>query len=212
MSWGLLTCIPSLAEMIGTSTAEFAFIRACIHLLHSIAPASLLYCAAALTVLPHDYRLPTVLELWLAAEALFFTCFFIPWRWTLQHDAVHPPRTPSERRKAFDRVKSNIGDPERYLCGWFKGAKFEDIGREDVKTFLAWAFFDRDCGGEEQDEQDNEEIEEYVLEVEAMLGKKLRPGKGPAKSLRLTLDPVDMLHRSLLWYTVSPETASTGRI
>jgi hypothetical protein len=35
-----------------------------------------------------------------------------------------------------------------------------------------------------------------------MLRRNFRPGKGKVKPLRLTIDPVDMLHRSLLWYFV----------
>ncbi|KAK2470050.1 hypothetical protein H9L39_18198 [Fusarium oxysporum f. sp. albedinis] len=33
-----------------------------------------------------------------------------------------------------------------------------------------------------------------------MPGRKLEPGRGNAKCLRLTLDKVEMLHRSLTWY------------
>ena len=59
--------------------------------------------------------------------------------------------------------------------------------------------------GEEQDEEgeDEDEVEEYTLEIESMLRKDFRPGKGTVKPLKLTIDPVDMLHRSLLWYFVS---------
>ena len=51
--------------------------------------------------------------------------------------------------------------------------------------------------------EDEDEIEEYTLEIESMLRKDFRPGKGTVKPLKLTIDPVDMLHRSLLWYFVS---------
>ena len=50
---------------------------------------------------------------------------------------------------------------------------------------------------------DDEEIEEYIGEMEKLLGRKLEAGRGNAKCLRLTLDKVDMLHRSLMWYLVS---------
>lgn len=111
-------------------------------------------------------------------------------------------RSKEERRTLVDRVNADVADPERYIRGWFKGARIEEIGREDVKTYLAWAFFDRDWGGEEDEDED--EIEEYAREIESMLGKDFPPGKRMAKPLRLTLDPVNMLHRSLLWYLVLP--------
>ncbi|KAI7722968.1 hypothetical protein KC353_g20 [Hortaea werneckii] len=89
-------------------------------------------------------------------------------------------------------------EPERYVRGWFKGADTEDIGIQDVKKWLAWAFFDRDWA----DGQDEDEIEDYALQIQGMLRKDFGPGSGNAKPLRLTIDPVNMLHRSLLWYLV----------
>jgi len=140
------------------------------------------------------------IELWLFAEALFWTCFYFPYRWYLQHAAIHPPsRSKEERRKLVDYVKAEVTDPEQYIRGWFKGAEVQDIRRQAVKDWLTWAFFDRDW----EEGKDEDEIEEYTLEIESMLRKNLRPGNGRAKSLRLTIDPVKMLHRSLLWYFVS---------
>lgn len=51
---------------------------------------------------------------------------------------------------------------------------------------------------------DDEELNEYVDKFETLLGRKLDPGRGKAVPLRLTIDKVKMLHRSLLWYLVSP--------
>ena len=185
--------------MLGTSAPEYGFIRACILFLQSIPPLSLLYCAAALTGLRRTSHLPTVIEVWLAAESAFWACFFLPYRSYLQRPTLHPPRfSKAERRKLVSRVLSNVDEHEGYIRGWFMGATFGDIGRDDVKRYLAWAFFDRGwIPGE-----DEEEIEEYVLEIESMMGKNFRPGRGKAKPLRLTVDPVDMRHRSLLWHLV----------
>lgn len=49
---------------------------------------------------------------------------------------------------------------------------------------------------------DEDELEEYTREMEKLLGETLAPGRGHAKCLRLTLDKVEMLHRSLIWYLV----------
>lgn len=99
----------------------------------------------------------------------------------------------------FTHVKAEVSDPERYIRGWFKGARIQDIGHQDIKDWLAWAFFDRD----RVDAKDEDEIEEYALELESMLDVDVLPLRGTAKPLRLTVDPVGMLHRSLLWYLVS---------
>lgn len=185
--------------MIGTSITEYAFIRVCIFLLHCVAPVSVLYCIIAIAISLSTSRLPTVIELWPAAEALFWTCFFLPYRSRLQHAAAHPPqRSKEERRKLFDCVKAEVSEPERYIRGWFKGAEIEDIGIQDVKEWLAWAFFDRGW----VEGKDEDEIQEYAFEIEEMLRKRFGSGSGTAKPLRLTIDPVNMLHRSLLWYLV----------
>ena len=77
-------------------------------------------------------------------------------------------------------------------------APVEEIKRENVKEFFAWAFLNKANWGPE----DEEELNFYVGETERVLGKKLEEGKGKAIALRLTLDDVVMLQRSLIWYFV----------
>lgn len=74
----------------------------------------------------------------------------------------------------------------------------EEIRRENVKDFFLWAFFNR--GGPPG--EDDEELEEYIDITERLLGQEIQPGRGNALCLRLTLDKVDMMHRSLIWYCV----------
>jgi hypothetical protein len=188
--------------MIGTSTAEYIFIRGCILFLHNIAPASLLYCVFLLCPLPTAlsvYGLPLLIKAWLVAEATFFTVFFLPYRYHLQSPAIHP-ELPSreERAKLFERCNATVKDPEKYLSQWFLGAQEEQIKRENVKEFIRWAFLNT----EQTKNEDEAEVEGYVKAMEKMLGRDLPSGKGSAKSLRLTVDKVDCLHRSLLWYFV----------
>ncbi|ELR10027.1 hypothetical protein GMDG_04432 [Pseudogymnoascus destructans 20631-21] len=104
--------------------------------------------------------------------------------------AVFLPYSAYLQRAAF------IPDPDTYLDRWFLGALQEEIKHENVKEFIQWAFFNR--GGEAGD--DEEESDEYVAAYETSVGRKFEPGRGKAESLRLTLDPIDMLHRSLAWY------------
>lgn len=86
---------------------------------------------------------------------------------------------------------------QRHVRFWFKGAEFEAIGREEMKRWLDWALFEG-----RSTEEDEQEIERYVGELEEMLGKKFMEGKGTAVPLRLTLDPIEMRYRSLVWYAV----------
>ena len=91
-------------------------------------------------------------------------------------------------------------DPEKYLSQWFLGAKEENIKRENVKEFVRWAFLN--AGQAENEDGDEGEVEGYVEAMGKLLGRDIPAGKGSAKSLRLTVDKVDCLHRSLLWYLV----------
>lgn len=190
--------------MIGTSRLEFFFIRFCIIGLHYLAPLCLIYCAF---VIGHygfktafTSPVPLLIEVIAVAESLFFLFVYIPYRHYLQREAVHPPPpTREERRELFQLCDDNISDPELYLQKWFLGADPRDIKRENVKEFFLWAFFNR--GGPPGD--DDEELEEYVVATENLLGRPIEPGRGNAVCLRLTLDKVEMLHRSLTWYWVS---------
>lgn len=189
--------------MIGTSFSEYVFIRTCIFFLHLVAPLSVLYLAANVLARP-PFRLPRVLEIWLALEAAFYCIIYLPRRVYLQKAARHP-ETPScdDRRKLFRRCHDNILDPSRYLRKWFLDAPLAEIKRENVKEFFRWAYLNTG----EPDPAYEDEVEEYVEEMEKLLGRRLEPGRGNAKCLRLTLDNVDMLHRSLTWYLVSPNKA-----
>ncbi|KAH6874275.1 hypothetical protein B0T10DRAFT_587751 [Thelonectria olida] len=182
--------------MVKTSVWDYIFIRTCIFLLHLVAPLSIFYSlASSLVHLP--FYIPRMLELWLALEAVFYLAVYLPRKAYLQKAATHPTTAcRDDRRKLFWRCHSNIPDPERYLTKWFRDAPAAEIKRENVKDFFRWAFLNTG----EPDPVYDEELEEYVGEMEKLLGRNLEPGRGNAKCLRLTLDKVEMLHRSLIWY------------
>ncbi|QPH01371.1 hypothetical protein C2857_005571 [Epichloe festucae Fl1] len=182
--------------MRGLDLWDYVFIRTCIVALRSIAPLSIVYSLASLVV-PLPVRVPRILQLWLALEAIFYLAFYLPLREYLQRPAKHPELlSRDDRRKLFWRCHNSIPDPSQYLRKWFRGASEEDIKRENVKDFFRWAFLNTG----EVDVTHDEELEEYVGGMEKLLGRKFEPGRGDAECLRLTLDKVEMLHRSLTWY------------
>lgn len=186
--------------MIGTSLWDYIFIRLCIVFLHYVAPLSALYCVAVLVLHPSNFRIPLVFEIWAVAETLFLLLIYFPRRYFLQHAAAHPEVPPRDkRRRLFELCHDTVDDPEVYLSKWFKGAPPSEIKRDNLKEFLCWAFLNKGAYGT----LDDEELEEYADDLEMRLGRKLELGRGNAKSLRLTMDRVTMLHRSLLWYMVS---------
>lgn len=186
--------------MIGTSRSELYFIQACIYFLHYIAPACVAYCVLLVFlygIKATTYRFPLFIETLAFAETAFYLLVFTPYRIYLQREAAHPPQLGrAERRALFTKCNDSIPDVEAYLRKWFLGAPIEEIKKDNVKEFFLWAFFNR--GG--LPGKDDDELEEYIAYTENSMGRKVAPGRGTAQSLRLTLDKVDMLHRSLTWY------------
>ncbi|KAL9131537.1 MAG: hypothetical protein Q9217_000551 [Psora testacea] len=115
----------------------------------------------------------------------------------LQREATHPYPLPRQKRKElFQLCHDTIRHPEHYLRLWFRGAPLSEIRRGNVKELYRWAFLNK----KDVSPEDNEELEEYADKTEQLLGRKLKPGYGNAKSLRGTIDRVQTSYRSLFWY------------
>jgi hypothetical protein len=185
--------------MIGTSSAELVFIRISIFLLHYFPLLVVLALVFTLIIDHNAHRLTLLLQIIAIPEVIFYVLVYIPKYHLCQRPAIHPPIQPQEqRRKIFQKCYEHISDPEHYLSIWFQNAPLTSIRRENVKEFYAWALFNKSSWGPDEDE----ELEGYVEKMEELLGWKLQAGRGPAKPLRLTTDPVNILHRPLLWYLV----------
>lgn len=198
-----------MAKMLVDSPGNRRAIRATILILQSYGPFCLAYTIwvlAARTWQPLSFGKDVFLNNWTLwcmwfPEALFFLFFQVYARY-IQAEAIHPPkRTRDERLALFSKVRSEIYDPVSFLSGWFRGSNVEDIGREEMKRFCDWAFWEGRAG-EAEEKGDAEEIEEYIQKVEMMMPGPFPEGKGKAKSLRLTLDPIEIEARSLLWYSL----------
>jgi hypothetical protein len=189
--------------MIGTSISEYVFIRVCIAGLRVLTPLCILYCIC-LPVKPSRLRLLLWIGVWPFAETAFYFLFYLPRRWILQRPAMHPHSLPQPMRKAlFNQCVEYVPNPEHYLTKWFKDAPLSEIKRENLKEFYRWAFLNTGVANP----TDDWELEEYVQKFEEYTGHKLEPGYGKASAIRLTLDKVDMVHRPLVWYLVSPHDA-----
>jgi hypothetical protein len=199
--------------MLNDTTGEYLFIRGCIIFLRSIAPLSITYTCLLFLKLPRSYRLPWYIEVVTLAETLFYALFWIYRKFYLQRPAVHPPLYPEEtRRQLVKRCIDLIPDHETYISKWFLGASPRDVKRENVEEFFRWAFFNTSW----PDPAYDDELADYINLLEESIGRKLEPGRGDVKCLRLTLDNVVILHRSLIWYFVryntSPGISSTNMI
>lgn len=184
---------------------EYIRVRAAVLFFQSIAPISLIYIGlrAFQEILPPTLRrikLPEPITYWLFAEAATFLLLYLPYKHLfLQRPAVHPAALSQEERQLlFARCWATVENPERYLRGWFHGAPEEEIRRENVREFIHWAFFN----AEQVSSDECEEVDEYIERIEERLGRALLPGRGDAKSLRTTYDPVRCSYRPLLWNLV----------
>ncbi|KZT69894.1 hypothetical protein DAEQUDRAFT_668977 [Daedalea quercina L-15889] len=115
--------------------------------------------------------------------------------------AVHPsPLTRKEREALFARCFIYIARMNM-ATGWFFGSEASLIKRENMKEWLLWALFDCNLDGLREEWMD--ELEGYLRRLEAYMGSKIEDGWcEAARCMRLTLDPVVMLHRPLAWYTI----------
>lgn len=194
--------------MIGTSTAEYFFIRICILFLHNIAPISISYCVQLLVVQffhPATYlgRISYPIQIWLTAEAVFFSTVFIPLKYALHNSPICHTSLPGElREKLFRCCNRNVPNLEKYLSQWLMVSEAECIKRDNVKDFIRWAFF-APGPTRELDQQNEGQIETYTTELEQLMGRSLSPGRMDVKGLGQLLNEAGGSHRSLLWYTVS---------
>lgn len=188
--------------MIGNSSQQYAFIRACILLLQSIGPLSVLWTTGRL--LGYFPRV-LVLDAIAVVETCFYLLVYLPIKAFYQGPAQHPPIDSSQERDALiRRVLDTIPDLDKFLSEWFYGANIDDIKEDNVKEYLAWAFFN--CHLEQvTDSEDQKDLDSYVRLLEthpSRKGRKFAPGRGKVAGMRLTLDPVLMKHRPFGWYMI----------
>lgn len=139
------------------------------------------------------------MEYWAFVETVFYFLTLLYQRY-LQRPASHPPtHSMAERQKLFSLCYLSTSDHERFLTKWFLDAPLAAIRRENVKEWLRWAFLNTAVA----DPADNDEVEGYVESLEKATGTIFEPGRADVKCIRLTLDKVNALHRSLVWYSVS---------
>jgi hypothetical protein len=199
--------------MIENTVPKYLLMRTCILGFRAITPFSIFWVSFSIAVPPHT-TFRRFLLAWSIIETAFWLLVYLPRKRALQASAQHPPPLEKEERKElFWRCWDKIPHPEYYISRWFLGARPGEIRRENVREFFAWALLNR---GTESDEErrkrrqahpeetnaEDDELNEYADGIETMLGRKLEPGLGSAKSLRLTIDQVNMAHRPFLWYMV----------
>ncbi|KAH8682651.1 hypothetical protein BX600DRAFT_522089 [Xylariales sp. PMI_506] len=192
--------------MIGTSLSDLLFIRAAIFLIQYATPICLVYLAI-LTWLQGrgalGWRTSQVLIAYSVIEVLYAAFIWAPYTRRLKDEAKHPPPLPAAERDAlFDKCLDNVPNFEGYMRLWFLGSPLSDIRRENAREFLLWGFFDQGAkgGGDPLSAEDEAQLNRYLDVLEERLGRKLEPGRGAARSLRLTHDAVETSYRTWGWH------------
>lgn len=140
------------------------------------------------------------IEAYGALEILWYLAWFLPFRARLQRPGLPmAPTTRAERRRLLASALRNVPDVRLFVRKWFGQAHLDQIYRDNVKDWLAWALFAKE--GRELRPDEWEELDDYVDDALAQADLVLPPGRAEGRPMRLNLEPVDMYHRPLLWYS-----------
>ncbi|KAI8982942.1 Alpha/Beta hydrolase protein [Trametes punicea] len=114
---------------------------------------------------------------------------------------LHPPLPDREERKTlFKKCFERVRDSQK-AYGWFFSSPPDGIKRENVVEWLLWAIFGTHREGLKDEWID--ELQGYLQKMEELLGRKIDEGWDQTiRCMKVTLDPVDMIHRPLLWYLI----------
>ena len=205
--------------MIGESTQALILIRLAIFSLRAITPISFTYIALILAspLLAHVHPIfntsfftlsSTSILAWMARIFCLNEVWFYFWSQARIKSfaplSKHDGLTPAERNELFKKVSATIEDPEKFMLGWFNGAPIESIGKNNMRQWILWAFFNLPSSDPDMKDisaENMKEIDVYVAELERKLGRTFPPGfNKDIKSIRLSTDPVNVIHRPACVY------------
>ncbi|KAI0245885.1 hypothetical protein BJV78DRAFT_1259315 [Lactifluus subvellereus] len=184
--------------MIRHSWPEYVFIRVAILALRLVAPLSIIYLAASYYA--GTFLWSPIFGVYTLIEAAFFFFVYLPRRSYMQRDTKHPPRMSRAEREALFHKCANSMTSES-ISSWFVSAPGRRVCRDNVIDWLLWALFSARTS--EVLEEWEQELDYYISVMGEYLGYPLSPGgKSEMQCLRLTLDPVHMVHRPFVWYMI----------
>lgn len=198
--------------MIGNSLVDYIKIRLSITALRLIAPSSIGYLVFCF--FRPGYFVISI-GVVAVAESVFCLLVYLPRRRCLQAPPTYTPPllTKEERRRIFAKCiaaenacNDSGATATPYPTGWFL-PKNTIPKRQDAIDWLLWALFSTSTTATRLDgslaEEYEEEIDGYIKEIEKLVGRPLEEGTDSGvRSMRITLDPVTMLHRPLIWYSI----------
>ncbi|KAK9718477.1 hypothetical protein K7432_005462 [Basidiobolus ranarum] len=191
----------SVIALSSVTIASFIYFGYCLHVVGNISPP------LELPFLPGvQGYVVDLIHWWFAFEILFYI-WFLSTRNRLQKPRP-PARLPKgERIELLKNCLKQVDDMNTFLEGWFDvghhQTKVADIYRGNLISWLSWVCFGATHEVLAEDPEIVEELNEMVAMVETRGGIKFPEGFNPdAKCIRLNIDPVNAIHRPLIFYAV----------
>ncbi|VUC36997.1 unnamed protein product [Clonostachys rosea] len=195
----------------GQDTKDYYLVWLRILALRLVTPASFIYCLVHLFVYTFQVPCPAItnrtwLTLFPFSEVVFFLSIL---RKRCHLQSASPKtgfRTHYERDDLFYKCCDHVPSLERFLTNWFQGARIEDLYRDDVKDFLAWTFAKKSISFEYYDC----DLDHYIAHMEKVLGRTFPRGRSHHQAMRLSLDPLQVQHKPLVYYLFVVALADIG--
>ncbi|KAI8848488.1 hypothetical protein BC829DRAFT_417631 [Chytridium lagenaria] len=166
---------------------------------------------------PSAFFITTLVPFYLFLEASFYV-FFLLQRTRLQRDRPVPLLSQDDRPKFFFRMMDELPDDwefRKFFAGWFYwtsnqsqllASEFHDIYRNDMKDWIAWAFFSsrsaEDVAKGPNGRQMSQELEQFVQDIEQTRRIRFQPGRNPKS--------VEAYHKPLFLYATIYVLESVG--
>lgn len=117
---------------------------------------------------------------------------------------VGRPGSPGEEIIRLDPTDPRAVDFRNYLRTWFNKVPWSSIRRHQLYQWLHWSIFNASFEGLEHVSEARRKLLEDVLEsIEMRAGVKVLDGSNPdAMPMLLTLDPINVFGRPLMWYAI----------
>ncbi|CAF1449162.1 unnamed protein product [Adineta steineri] len=146
--------------------------------------------------------LHAILTLWSLVEVIFFfyQCYLF---FKIQPQTSPPPITSKERQQLVSYALKNIKHVPSTLSKWFMDCPFQDIDRESIVGWLAFAFYSKNSN--ELEDNEYREIDLFIEKVEAQTQVKTTTIKSNKNIsyMKHILDPVRVIFRPFIFYFIT---------
>lgn len=143
-----------------------------------------------------------LVTLWSIIEVLFFIyqCYLYK---KVQQRTSPPKISSKERDQLVAYALANTTNVSKTLSKWFMDSPFEDIDRESIVDWLAFAFYSKKIS--ELNDQEYEEIGNFIekIEIEHRIKPSMNKSNKTLSFMRHILDPVRVIFRPLIFYFVT---------